>query len=231
MITLPVQMRTIPKVYQKPNYEFIRIRKDCKRPVSGENWKKGGRKYNDPELLEWLKEGGNIALINKSVGITIDADSNVSREYIEKNLPKTLTVQSSNINGVDKRHFTYKKNDLTLPTSETTDKVEFKELGDIRGTQNNYYTLIPPSIHEKSGKPYKLITNIEPTELTQEQLDNFINFCKSKMQKRKTINEGSRNNSLFKFASKLKRENQVYELVLMASKGENNTYNPPLPES
>lgn len=134
-----------PESFKNPDYRFAKIKPNKK--VAFENWTKTNYRWDEIQDYE-----GNIAIINKYGSLlVIDADSKEISDLAKSKLPPTLTVQSSNDY---KLHFYYHCPNTTI------DKLVFRDnLGDVRGYNGNYYTVIPPSIHPDTGKLYRVIND------------------------------------------------------------------------
>lgn len=94
----------IPIALKKEEFRFIKIKKKLKIPLEKEWQTKNNYQYNDENLLNWIKKGGNYGIIG-GYGelIGIDCDDKVAEQLVEENLPETFTV----LTGTGKKHFYY----------------------------------------------------------------------------------------------------------------------------
>ena len=56
-------MITIPEQLKKEEFRFIKLQKQSKIPIQGIKWSENLYKYDDEELLKWLKENGNYGVV------------------------------------------------------------------------------------------------------------------------------------------------------------------------
>ena len=77
--------------FDDPNIRILKVRKRGKEAVE-RNWQTTKNyKFNSPEILTWIRSGGNYAITSPfGFYVSIDADSLEIQEALEKNLPKTL---------------------------------------------------------------------------------------------------------------------------------------------
>ena len=161
-------MITLPKQLQNPDFRFIKLGKNSKKALE-KDWKD----TNNYSWKEIQAHKGNIGLVNKYGSLlVIDADSKEISDCVKKELPKTFTIQSSR--GY-KNHFIYHCANTII------DKITFRNgLGDIRGYNGNYYTVIPPSIHPGTKKPYKVANPSTINEISEKQVLEVLGKYKEK---------------------------------------------------
>lgn len=213
--------KRIPKQLQNSQFRFILIKRKSKLPLEKQWQSKNNYTWDDKKLQKHIESGGNYAIINKSGSlIVIDADDPKISLIATDNLPKTFAVQTSK---VGKNHiYYYCKNSIIA-------KLFFKDkMGDIRGysgNASNYYTICPNSIHP-SGIEYKVIVDTDIAEIDEKQLlETYQSLITTGYGKVKNtldgVKKGNRDNTLFKFACKLRDDNYNYEdaLILVIERG------------
>jgi len=168
----------IPKQLQNDKFRFIKIKKNSKIPIESK-WQDNNYKFNDKELIEWIEQGNNYGIINKSGNLlVIDADAKEIIKEVGKYLPETFVVETSNEN---KNHIYYNCPDMT------DGKVIFRDgLGDIR-KNGNYYTICPNSIHP-NGMKYKVKIDAPITKITEKEIIAVLGKYKNKKPKEKNRN-------------------------------------------
>jgi hypothetical protein len=229
----------IPKQLRIPGLKcFIRIRKNGKKPLSGENWVKDKQIYtfDDPILLEHITDGGNYAFSNThGFFLVVDADKEcVTEKITSSDLPRTLVVQSSELG---RNHFIWKCKDSVKGKKELKDKDG--PVGDIRGCNGNYYTVCPGSVHP-NGKIYKVIIDVPIADVSEKDvwgvLSDFTKKTIKKSKKDKTdskkIHDGERNNTLFFKACKLRDDKELKKVAIKTLLATNDVQcEPPLERS
>jgi len=152
----------IPKHLQKKEFRFVLIHKGSKRPFE-ENWPEtGNHPFNSPKLLKHLENGGNYGVVGGFGNLVIiDCDKKTIEKRVESILPKTFKVRT----GRGGAHYYYICKDFKAPIRLT--ETVAGDVGDVqwKGKQ----VVGPGSIHE-NGNEYKVETNKEISEVTQEQI-------------------------------------------------------------
>jgi len=144
----------IPKQLRSPEFRFILLRKKDKRPLELEWQSKNNYKFNDPKLLNHLKDKGNYGIIGGFGNlILVDADSKEIDERC-KLLPETFKVKTGSPEEY-KNHYFFIGDKPINPIRLTKEKVG--DIGDIRST--GQYVVAPNSIHPK-GNPYKVVKDL-----------------------------------------------------------------------
>ncbi|MEK6827067.1 MAG: phage/plasmid primase, P4 family [Nanoarchaeota archaeon] len=166
----------LPKYLQNEKFRFIKLKKNSKEPVSGEHWKDHLLKYNDPELISWLKKGGNYGVVGGYGDLRIlDIDNKELAESMYKRID-SFTVQTCG----NLYHFYF--------TSEYEENHAYKN-GEIRS--NNLYVVGPNcyAIDKKKGHKgyYTLVKDIEIKKISKEELAILVNELKGELTEEKPI--------------------------------------------
>jgi hypothetical protein len=228
----------MPSQLQIPGLKcFIRIRKNGKKPLLNENWVKDKQIYtfDNPIILEHITNGGNYAFSNThGFFLVVDADKEcVSTTITNSDLPKTFVVQSSE---KGRNHFIWKCKDSIKGKKELKDKNG--PVGDIRGCNGNYYTVCPGSTHP-NGEIYKVVIDVPIADVSEKDVWSVLSdFTKKTIKKKKQdninsdkIQDGERNNTLFKKACRLRDDKDLKEVSLQTLLAINNMQcEPPLNE-
>ena len=213
------------------------------------------------EVESWWSKSptSNIGILCGNLGkgtgvVVIDCDEHPDRDEsglktlndYEKDhgeLPETLVA----ITGSGGMHFLY-RTDRNIPKSE--DKTEDKRVGiDIRA--DGSYIVASPSVHP-NGKAYEWQDwpwDMEPTEADDDVIE-FIEYVQRESKAEtsrvndarkdgevlslvlpEVTREGSRDDTLFRYASSERARNVPYEAVLAAAHKLNEGFMPPLPDS
>ena len=64
----------IPLPLQKPEYRFVLLQKNSKKPFETEWQIKNNYAFDNPQLIKWIEAGGNVGLIGGYGGIFIIDD-------------------------------------------------------------------------------------------------------------------------------------------------------------
>jgi len=121
--------------------------------------------YNDPELIEHIRRGGNVGLVGGHGGIfTVACDS---QKLVDKmaTLP-TFLIKSG---GKGLPHFVYLILTHELKTKHL--KINGEDLGDFIGWGGQ--SVCPPSIHP-SGNAYEAINELPIRAITEEELKTAL---------------------------------------------------------
>jgi len=163
-------MNDIPEVFKRDGYKFV-LEKD-KKPIE-RNWNKTNNyKYNDIQLINWINNNGDVALLIPNNIIVIDLDiAKFDEKYTDKilsELPKTLTIKSKN-NGI---HLYYKLKNAKVSAVSIKDKNRIyninKEEELINVRVSGLKITIPPT------EGYKVIVDRDIASLSKDELTNFI---------------------------------------------------------
>lgn len=84
----------IPKALQKNNLSFVKVGRRSKAAIESGWNKTANYKFNDPELLQHLKNGNNYGLMG-GVGniVIIDCDTKEITRAVKEGLPPPLPVK------------------------------------------------------------------------------------------------------------------------------------------
>lgn len=145
-------MVEVPQQLQNNGNRFCLVRQNEKAPFERE-WQKNGYHYNNPKVVDWIHEGGNIGFLTGYGIVIFDCDC-MQAERLARQLPETLVVGTSiiqdNGNPYRKKHFYY-KSDL----QQKQILMDYnKHLGEIQALGQQ--CLVPPSKHP-SGLNYEVI--------------------------------------------------------------------------
>lgn len=85
----------IPNRLQQRGIKFVLLEKSGKKPFQME-WQNKIIEYDNPELIEHLKKGGNYGVMGggEKMLLIIDFDNEKVQEEVCKKLPKTLTIKT-----------------------------------------------------------------------------------------------------------------------------------------
>ena len=83
----------IPKQLQNPNFRFCLLKAKEKIPFE-KSWQKNGYCFDNPKLLNWIKNGGNYGVIGGYGNLRIlDIDKKDLEEFFKK-LFDTFTIKT-----------------------------------------------------------------------------------------------------------------------------------------
>lgn len=187
----------IPQQLCKEEFRFLKIRVKGKEPTTDMGgWQEKNFKYNDIELLNHLKIGGNYAIIGGYGNlILIDSDSNEINE-ICKRLPETFTIKTGSPEEY-KKHYYYITDEKVKPIRLS--KKGLGDLGDVRSV--GQYVVAPNSTHPKGGK-YKVIKDIQIAKVSEKfirsMFQNYIDPTESTDFKEFPINTKKRSSDFIR---------------------------------
>jgi len=210
-----------------------------KRPAI--EWKKYQKRMPSYEKCStWAEKSpdGNIGTVTGAVSriFVVDFDKKKPGEEgidgidyfntIKSQIPKTPVAET----GGGGLHVFFRHPGKNIPTKA---RIWKNVCVDIRG--DGGFIVLPPSIHSSGGKYSWRISpdNIEFAEAPQWLLDKIFSDDEAQNQTNitDTIQEGQRNNTLFKLASSLRSQGFSEDTILKQLKITNKKYcNPPLPE-
>ena len=181
------------------NQLFILVRKKGKIPIE-KDWINCGEKHDNPDVLKWVHEGGNLGVLTGNGIVVFDADNPIG-EMIARNLSETLVVGTSTKDGFRGKHFYYK--------CERQRKIilfdEDEHIGEIQA--RGQFVVAPGSIHP-SGQTYDIIEDRPIADITENRLLDVVGkFMKKDLKPidvkelQKGVKEGNRNDSAFRLAS------------------------------
>jgi len=156
----------IPRALRKPDYRFILVSSKTKKPVE-ENWTtKANYRWDDPRLLEHIKNNGNYGVLGGYGGLVIvDCDTPELATKVKEELPKTFTVKT----GTGGLHAYFICNELK--NNFVLKDKDGSHYGDIQGKGRQ--VIGPTSIHPL-GKRYKIVDNTEIAQITLKKLEECI---------------------------------------------------------
>ncbi len=192
----------IPKQLQNPNYRFILVEKGGKKPVEL-NWQTTANyTYDDPKLLEHIKNGGNLGILTGYGVVILDCDDQRAENIANKLLPPTFTVGTSTTpEGYRKKHKYYR-----CQLKEKKILFDYADhLGEVQALGQQ--CLIPGSV--RPDVQYQVLEDRPIAEVTQEEILKAISpFVKNEKVTefdldsiRNGTKEGNRNEAAFKLAT------------------------------
>lgn len=108
----------------------------------------------DSIIQEHIQTGGNIGLMVRNNTIVIDCDTELLYNAIPEEWKKSLTVITGRIEGIG-RHIFLDCHDS--PKDKFVLKSGNISLGDVRGSDSQFYTVAAGSIHPDSKKKYRYL--------------------------------------------------------------------------
>lgn len=209
-------MIKIPKQLQKKEFRFIKVANKDKRPIEKDWTNANNYSFEDFEIIEHLKSGGNYGVVSTFGNlIIVDCDDILLEEDISK-LPQTFTVRT----GGGGLHAYYLsdlsekiilKDPLRIEINKKGNK-DFKHLGEIQS--NKAMVVGPGSVHE-TGNKYEIINDIEIAKINKEEIiDIFGKYGETKIKKSKTLFDDS-NIELFQdpIVKNIKNKIKIKELM------------------
>ena len=156
-------MIEIPDELERDVFRFILLPRGQKAPPEP-NWTRNMTKqyrYDDPKLLEHLKNDGNVGIVcGKGRLLIIDADSKEFENWLENNLPKTFTVLTPT---KKLKHFYYFC-DWDKPITFDKNKIHYGE-----GRNWGQY-IVAPSSRVDAGT-YEVVNNADIAEISRGDLE------------------------------------------------------------
>jgi archaellum biogenesis ATPase FlaH len=150
----------VPEQLQKEDFRFVLLADKSKIPIESEWTTTNNYKYNDPKLLEHLKNGGNYGVLagaNKLMIVDIDNVDLIPE--MDELFPDTLTVKT----GGGKRHYY-----LRLEGDIEQNFIVMKNgAGELR--VKNCQVVAPGSIHP-SGTEYEISNNKQVQIMTKKEI-------------------------------------------------------------
>jgi len=142
----------IPSQLQNPIFRFIKVGAKEKIPLEKEWTTNANYSYDNPLLLEHIKNGGNYGILCGRGGlIVIDADTPELEEAIKNNLPETFMVRTGG-GGLHAYYLTDDQKKTVLQDNGGT------HYGEIQGT--GAQVIAPTSTHP-SGRQYEVVGDHE----------------------------------------------------------------------
>ena len=168
---------TIPKQLQKEDFRFILLKKKSKSPIEAKWESENNYKFDNPKLLNHIKNGGNYGIVGGFGNLVIvDADSEEINEKC-KLFPETFTIKSC-CPDKHKHHYYFIGNTEIKPIRLSKEKVG--DIGDVRST--GQYVVAPNcfAIEEKKGYEgfYNVVKDLEINSVSEDFVktifqDNF----------------------------------------------------------
>jgi P4 family phage/plasmid primase-like protien len=195
----------IPKQLQNPEFRFCLIRKQSKAPYEND-WANKGYEFNNPKLLEHLKNGGNYGVIG-GYGKLIILDKDKTDLPIDF---ETFTVET----GSGGKHF-------YLISDYEQNHVFIKQFGELRA--KNYQVVGVGSTHP-NGRDYKIFKDLPILQISKEELKKIIEpyLRKEEIPTEQTIGDASRSGLEYRKILSLLKEGktreQIYKIMSAYSK-------------
>ncbi|MEK6883808.1 MAG: phage/plasmid primase, P4 family [Nanoarchaeota archaeon] len=225
--------KIIPKILQKEEFRFVKIRTKEKAPFELDWTMDRNYKYNDKEIINHIEMGGNYGIVCGYGGlVVIDCDTFILKELVDKYLNPTLIIKT----GSGKYHYYF--------TAKNTQKrvLNFGKLhyGEIQGKGSQ--VVAPGSIHP-CGNRYEIDVHVPISELNEDDLKRLLNkiaelniketeeFKRNYPRIKEFIKgetEGNRNTSAFTYSINLRNAGIGYETALQTVTAWNERNKPPL---
>ncbi|MFH1311495.1 MAG: phage/plasmid primase, P4 family [Nanoarchaeota archaeon] len=166
----------IPKQLERKDFRFVKVTSKDKAAFEKEWTTKANYPYNDIRLINYIKSGGNYGLLcGEGKLIVIDSDTFELCEWVEKELAETLTVKTGSSEPYKKHYYYLSDNDKKQVLSIIKENGEEIHYGEIQGKGS--FVVGPNSIHP-SGNPYRIIKDLNITNLNEEDLKRLKErFC------------------------------------------------------
>jgi len=149
----------VPKQLRNENFRFVLLKSKSKVPFET-GWQKNGYKYNDPKLLQHIKDGGNCGVIGGYGNLRIiDIDDRQLGETIEKQL-NTFTIKT----GGGGKH-------LYIISDYNTNHVFMNKWGEYRA---NRYQVVAPNCTHPNGKRYEIVNDTPILKVPYSQLRHIL---------------------------------------------------------
>ncbi len=168
----------IPKQLQKGEFRFNLLKPKSKLPF--EKWRENNYSYDDPKLLEHIKEGGNYGVLCGNGLIVIDCDNIEVQKVVVTDLPNTFRVSASK-QGCYHNYYLCKEVEKKIVLAEDKEDNHF---GEVQSTGS--YVVGANSIHPKGMKYKTHNKEVKIAEITKAELLKAIKpFMKKEFIKKK----------------------------------------------
>jgi len=157
------KMISIPAKLQQPGIRFVLVAKRGKKPFQL-GWQKKNIAFNDPELINHLRDDGNYGIIGGNGLMLLDFDNKEVQEKALPLLPETFTVMT----GSGMLHLYYKSN------GEDSFKGFDSELNTIFDVQGNGKQVIGPGSVHPNGNYYEVVKDVPIAFIEYEELKSKL---------------------------------------------------------
>ena len=164
----------IPKQFQNPDFRFVLVRPLQKRAFEFDWQHTRNYVWNDPKLIEHLKDGGNYGVVGGPGNLMlIDLDIMEGFEDAVNKLGTTFTVRT----GSGKQHRYY-----ICPDAQNHDfEKNGLHFGELRAIGR--YVVGPGSIHPDTQMPYIVLIDAPIREISWQMVDNHLcDYLKPKQE-------------------------------------------------
>jgi hypothetical protein len=159
--------------------KLIKLKRNSKEPDQP-SWSVENSFFpNDVEIIEHVGDGNNYGIIPINNTIVIDCDTDKLYNVIPEDWKNTLTVITGRSGNIG-RHLLFDcPNSLAEKTTIKDPEDPKIQLGDIRGSDSNTYTVGAGSIHPDTGRKYKYenpdapLVTVKWEEIKTNILDKF----------------------------------------------------------
>lgn len=154
-----IKMIKIPYQLQRPEFRFIKVKSQSKQPIELEWQKTKNYKFDDSELLEHIKKGGNYGVVcGEGNLIVLDCDDLRFAEEVIVKLPPTFVVET----GRGGKHLYF--------ISDCNENFVF-QFGELRA--KNMQVIGAGSVHP-NGRIYKVEKNLPIARISQIRLKELL---------------------------------------------------------
>ncbi len=174
----------IPLALKKDNLNFVLLEKSGKKPFQI-SWTTKEIKYNNPELIKHLQDGGNYGVMGggEKKLLIVDFDNKELQERILNKFPKTFTVKTGS--GLLHLYFFSDEVDSFKIFDENLDT-----LIDVQGKGKQ--VVAPGSIHP-NGNKYEIVNDSEISFIPYAELKALIIPYDSKKRKEDIMPQENKN--------------------------------------
>jgi P4 family phage/plasmid primase-like protien len=192
------EVMNVHKSLRKEGINFVLLGKKSKKPFQ-QGWQKKKIGFDDLELIQHLKNGGNYGVMgggdNKMIIVDFD-DENVQKELIDK-LPNTFTVKTGS--GLLHKYYFSNGSESFKIFAE-----DMKTLADVQGEGKQ--VVGPGSVHP-NGNSYEIVDDSEIGFIEYSELKAMImKYNKKKDGRQEGVTEKSKNKFIEKVRSKVSME-------------------------
>jgi len=159
----------IPDQLESNQPVFLKIASQSKAPEKGNSASDGPFFHaSDSRLVRHLGQNGNVARVLRDDLVAFDIDSPNFLELVDKELGSSFTIESGG-NGFGLHRY-YRCSGWDGNHNQIT--VDGDDYGSLR--TGNSYCLIPPSVHDETGKQYQVETDISVTSVSPSRIQSLL---------------------------------------------------------
>ncbi len=170
---------TSPIPQQLHGCRFIKVKPGDKVAIEPGWQKTRNYAHDDASLLQHIASGGNYGVMVRDGICCLDADNHeaVKRTGLLKHLAGTFTVKRG-----DRAHYYFRCPEL--PAEKFILSLNGDEIGDVRGSDSNFYLVGPGCIHP-SGDGYEVVDAAAPIKrVPLQDIQPIIDLLAKKRQQR-----------------------------------------------